>query len=123
MIGYDEEARLDALYSGLVRLREEGFPVDAIVPMGAIYLTARFFLHGRGGQGVVYLATQLSTGRHVAVKVMRPDLADVADRALAGRHVEPARPVQVVPLRLVPAVPTALRHQGQPVPGGGAGSR
>lgn len=44
-------ARLDALYAGLMRLREEGFPVDAMVPMGAIYLSARFALHGRGGPG------------------------------------------------------------------------
>jgi aspartate aminotransferase len=44
-------ARLDALYAGLMRLREEGFPVDAMVPMGAIYLSARFTLHGRGGPG------------------------------------------------------------------------
>jgi aspartate aminotransferase len=42
-------ARLDALYAGLMRLREEGFPVDAMVPMGAIYLSARFDLRGRGG--------------------------------------------------------------------------
>ena len=35
-------------------------------------------------------------------------LADVADRALARRHVEAARAVQVVPLRLVAAV--AVEH-------------
>lgn len=45
--------RLDALYAGLVRLREAGFPVDAIVPMGAIYLSARFALHGRRAPGGV----------------------------------------------------------------------
>lgn len=40
------EERLDALYAGIRALREEGFPVEAIAPMGAIYLTARFPLHG-----------------------------------------------------------------------------
>ncbi len=46
-------ARLDALHDGLLRLREEGFPVDATAPMGAIYLTAHFALHGRRGPGGV----------------------------------------------------------------------
>jgi aspartate aminotransferase len=40
------QARLDALYQGISRLREAGFPVSAIPPMGAIYLSARFELHG-----------------------------------------------------------------------------
>jgi aspartate aminotransferase len=40
------EARLDALYAGLERLRAAGFPVRAITPMGAIYLSAQFALHG-----------------------------------------------------------------------------
>jgi aspartate aminotransferase len=35
-------ARLDALYTGLCALRRDGLPVDAIAPMGAIYLSARF---------------------------------------------------------------------------------
>src|SRR5665213_446244 len=41
------EARLNLLYNGIRDLREEGFPVDAIPPMGAIYLTAQFNLIGR----------------------------------------------------------------------------
>lgn len=40
-------ARLDALYAGIVALRADGLPVDAIEPMGAIYLSARFALNGR----------------------------------------------------------------------------
>ncbi len=40
------QSRLDALYTGLCGLREEGFPVDAIAPMGAMYLSARFALNG-----------------------------------------------------------------------------
>ena len=39
--------RLDALYTGLVAMRDEGLPVDVIAPEGAIYLSARFTLRGR----------------------------------------------------------------------------
>ena len=46
--------RLVALYEGICRLREAGFPVEAIVPMGAIYLSVRFGLAGlRTPQGFV----------------------------------------------------------------------
>jgi aspartate aminotransferase len=41
------QERLDALFAGLARLRDNGHPVDAIPPMGAIYLSARFALNGR----------------------------------------------------------------------------
>jgi aspartate aminotransferase len=41
------QARLDALHKGLLDLQREGFSVDAIAPMGAIYLSARFALNGR----------------------------------------------------------------------------
>src|SRR5262245_55110478 len=39
--------RLDALYDGIMAMRAEGLPVDATVPMGAIYLSARFALNGK----------------------------------------------------------------------------
>ena len=39
--------RLDALYAGLTALRDDGFPVEAIAPEGAIYLSARFALNGK----------------------------------------------------------------------------
>src|SRR5580700_5840562 len=39
--------RLDALYAGFSAMKREGFPVDAIAPQGAIYLSARFDLFGR----------------------------------------------------------------------------
>jgi aspartate aminotransferase len=39
--------RLDALYAGFMAMKREGLPVDAIVPQGAIYLSARFDLIGR----------------------------------------------------------------------------
>ena len=50
---YEEElkrgvrVRLDALYAGLMGMKEAGLPVDAITPMGAIYLSARFDLFGK----------------------------------------------------------------------------
>jgi aspartate aminotransferase len=40
------QSRLDALYAGITRLADTGVPVSAIPPMGAIYLSARFSLHG-----------------------------------------------------------------------------
>jgi aspartate aminotransferase len=41
------QARLDTLYDGLMEMKADGLPVDAIVPMGAIYLSARFDLNGK----------------------------------------------------------------------------
>jgi aspartate aminotransferase len=38
--------RLEALYAGLQRLGQQGHPVEAVMPMGAIYLSVRFDLHG-----------------------------------------------------------------------------
>lgn len=43
--------RLEALYQGLERLRQRGFPVEVVEPQGAIYLTARFDLIGRRRPG------------------------------------------------------------------------
>jgi aspartate aminotransferase len=39
--------RLDALYAGIEAMKRDGFPVEAIAPQGAIYLSARFDLFGR----------------------------------------------------------------------------
>ncbi|MFL5542744.1 MAG: pyridoxal phosphate-dependent aminotransferase [Longimicrobiaceae bacterium] len=39
-------ARLEALYEGLTALRERGYAVEVVRPMGAIYLSVRFPLHG-----------------------------------------------------------------------------
>ena len=43
--------RLETLYEGISALRTEGHPVDAVAPMGAMYLSARFALHGRKADG------------------------------------------------------------------------
>lgn len=39
--------RLDALFDGIMAMKADGLPVDATVPMGAIYLSARFALNGK----------------------------------------------------------------------------
>jgi len=39
-------ARLDAMYAGLVAMRDDGLPVEVIAPEGAIYLSAQFALRG-----------------------------------------------------------------------------
>lgn len=38
--------RLSSLHDGIIALKKEGFPVDAAIPSGAIYLSARFQLQG-----------------------------------------------------------------------------
>jgi len=43
----DVLARLQALHDELATLRDEGYAVDAAIPSGAIYLSARFDLYGR----------------------------------------------------------------------------
>ena len=39
--------RLTALHDGIIALKAQGHPVDAAIPKGAIYLSARFALHGK----------------------------------------------------------------------------
>ncbi len=45
------EERLDRLHAGFAAMRAEGFPVEAIAPQGAIYLSARFDIVGRTVRG------------------------------------------------------------------------
>jgi aspartate aminotransferase len=49
--------RLQALHDGIIALKKEGFPVDAAIPSGAIYLSARFQLHGMRENGSASAAT------------------------------------------------------------------
>jgi aspartate aminotransferase len=44
--------RLQTLHDGISTLKKEGFPVDAAIPSGAIYLSAKFALHDRRANGV-----------------------------------------------------------------------
>ena len=50
------QGRLDALYQGIQALGDAGYPVEAIPPMGAIYLSVRFPLHGWTTPGGAVLA-------------------------------------------------------------------
>lgn len=59
------QARLDAMYAGCMALREEGHAVDAIAPQGAIYLSARFALHGRRTPEDVTLHTDEDVRRYL----------------------------------------------------------
>ncbi|WP_164017895.1 pyridoxal phosphate-dependent aminotransferase [Pyxidicoccus trucidator] len=43
------DERLEALHRGFTRMREAGLPVQHIAPQGAIYLSVRFDLVGKGG--------------------------------------------------------------------------
>ncbi len=38
--------RLDAFYEGIMKLKKDGYNVDAIAPQAAIYLTIKFDMHG-----------------------------------------------------------------------------
>jgi aspartate aminotransferase len=49
--------RLNAIYEGFMRLRADGFAVDAIAPQAAIYLTIRFDLLGKETPSGAILAT------------------------------------------------------------------
>jgi aspartate aminotransferase len=48
------DKRLGALYDGFMAMKKDGYPVDAIAPQGAIYLSARFDLFGQtlGGETI-----------------------------------------------------------------------
>lgn len=45
-------ARLDALYAGILSMKARGLPVDAIEPQGAIYLSFRVNLQGRTNESI-----------------------------------------------------------------------
>ena len=45
-IQHELSIRLDAFYDGLMAMKADGLPVDSIRPQGAIYVSARFALHG-----------------------------------------------------------------------------
>jgi aspartate aminotransferase len=42
----EAQARLDVAHDGLMALQAEGLPVECVRPQGAIYVSARFALHG-----------------------------------------------------------------------------
>ena len=64
--------RLDALHDAIAEWRAAGLPVDAIAPMGAIYLSARFALNGARTPAGQTLVTNDDVRRYLL------DAADVA---------------------------------------------
>jgi aspartate aminotransferase len=50
-MNHNVQQRLDALHDGFSGLKAEGYPVDSIAPQGAIYLSVRLNLVGRGVGG------------------------------------------------------------------------
>lgn len=57
--------RLDALAAGLAALARDGFPVETTQPQGAMYLSARFALHGWRTPEGASLATNAEIGRYL----------------------------------------------------------
>ena len=58
-------ARLERLHRGFEALRGRGHAVESLPPMGAIYLTARFALHGRTTPAGVALRTSEDIRRYL----------------------------------------------------------
>jgi len=52
------ETRLRRIYNGFMELKDKGFPVDAVVPQAAIYLTIQINLAGKKTKDGRLLATQ-----------------------------------------------------------------
>ncbi len=52
------DERLRRIYSGVQALKAEGYPVDAVTPQAAIYLTVQFDLAGKTTAGGTLLETQ-----------------------------------------------------------------
>ena len=59
------EARLSSIYEGLIAMKKEGLPVDAIAPEGAIYLTIKIDLTGRKTAEGHILAAQTDTTQYL----------------------------------------------------------
>jgi aspartate aminotransferase len=61
----DVDVRLEKLYSEISGMKKAGLPVDAIPPMGAIYLTARFNLIGKKTKDGQMLQTNEDVRRYL----------------------------------------------------------
>jgi len=59
------QGRLDALYDGVTALRDAGLPVEAIPPMGALYLSVRFPVNGRRAPSGAVLHTNDDIRRYL----------------------------------------------------------
>ena len=61
----DIQERLTLLADGIDQLRRDGLPVESTTPQGAIYLSARFRLHGRRAPDGTTLATNEDIRRYL----------------------------------------------------------
>ena len=77
---------LQALYAGLQLLKAAGFPVDAVVPAGAIYLTAKLDVLGRTTPAGTVLNT---TGAVSSYLIQEARLAIVPFSAFGSSATEP----------------------------------
>ena len=75
------EVRLNAMHDALASMRDAGLPVDAIEPMGAIYLSARFALNGRRTRAGATLRTNEEIRRYL---LQEAGLAVVPFQAFGG---------------------------------------
>jgi aspartate aminotransferase len=75
------EVRLNTLHKGLMAMRADGLPVDAIEPMGAMYLSARFALNGRRTRAGTLLRTNEEIRRYL---LQEAGLAMVPFQAFGG---------------------------------------
>jgi aspartate aminotransferase len=75
------ELRLNTLHQGLMAMRRDGLPVDAIEPMGAMYLSARFALNGKRTRSGVVLRTNEEIRRYL---LQEAGLAVVPFQAFGG---------------------------------------
>ncbi len=75
------EQRLNALHQALASMRADGLPVDAIEPMGAMYLSARFALNGKRTRSGAVLRTNEEIRRY---PLQEAGLAVVPFQAFGG---------------------------------------
>ncbi|MCU0394366.1 MAG: aminotransferase class I/II-fold pyridoxal phosphate-dependent enzyme [Chitinophagaceae bacterium] len=61
----DIQYRLDAIYNGLMALKQKGYAVDAVTPQAAIYLTIRFELVGKKRADGTLLADQAAVTQYL----------------------------------------------------------
>jgi aspartate aminotransferase len=80
------QASLEAAYQGLKELRAQGYPVDAIAPAGAIYLTAQIDIIGRTTASGAVLA---STKEITDYLLTEAQLAAVPFSAFGASAAEP----------------------------------
>ncbi|MCR5886323.1 aminotransferase class I/II-fold pyridoxal phosphate-dependent enzyme [Hymenobacter sp. J193] len=80
------QASLNALYQGLTELRRQGYPVQAVVPMGAIYLTIKLDVLGKTTPAGQQLT---STKELTSYLISEARLALVPFSAFGSEHSEP----------------------------------